>query len=294
MREVRRLAVATCRAVPELDGDGPLLLAALERTGLVPEVRVWDDSNVDWSSYPLVLVRSVWDYTRRRSQFLSWAAGCRRTANPKPVLAWNTDKRYLTDLAAAEVPIVPTVFVKPGEPVDVPADWHHGDVVVKPTVSASAADAGRYSVTSGGWEQLVERLHGHGRTVIVQPYLPGVETEGETALVYLGGHFSHAVRKSALLLDQGERPPVVGDAAQSFITPATASAQQLALAARALAAVPGGAESLSYARVDVVPDLQGRPVLLELELTEPSLFLQHAPQASLDRLASYVAVRSAP
>ncbi len=283
------MAVATCQAVPELDGDGALLLAALERAGLLPEICVWDDPDVEWSSYGLVLVRSVWDYTLRRPQFLRWAADCRRTANSGPVLAWNTDKRYLHDLAAAGVPIVPTLYVQPGERAEVPADWLDGDVVVKPTVSASAADTGRYPASSDSRRHLVERLHGQGRTVILQPYLPVVETEGETALVYLGSQFSHAVRKDALLVEQGVRAPLVGDAAQSFITPTTATAQELALAAAALAVAPGGAESLSYARVDLVPDEQGRPVLLELELTEPSLFLQHAPLAALDRLASHVA-----
>lgn len=253
---------------------------------------MWDDLSVDWSSYVLVLVRSVWDYAVRRAQFLRWAAGCRRTANPEPVLAWNTDKRYLDDAAAADVPCIPTVFVQPGGLVDVPASWLDGDVVVKPTVSASAADTGRYSAASAGWEGPVERLHGQHRTVMIQPYLPGVETQGETALVYLGGRFSHAVRKAALLVEHGERAPLVGDAAQSVISSTTATAPQLALTATALAVVPGGAEGLSYARVDVVPDHQGRPVLLELELTEPSLFLQQAPPVALDRFASHVARRA--
>lgn len=127
---------------------------------------------------------------------------------------------------------------------------------------------------------------------MVQPYLPGVETEGETALVYLGGCFSHAVRKAALLIGHGERTPLIGDAPQSVISPTVATARQQGLADAALAAVPGGAQSLSYARVDGVPDQRGLPVLLELELTGPSLFLQHAQPSALDRFASHVSRRA--
>jgi len=252
----RRVAVATYRALPQLDSEGPQLLAALEQAGLKPEVQVWDAPEIDWSSYDLVLVRSTWDYTLRRPEFLAWAAGCPRTANPAAVLSWNTDKRYLGELTVAGLPVVPTFFA---------ARSHHV-------------------------QEMVDRLHRQGRAVMLQPYLPRVETDGETALVYLGGGYSHAVRKAALLTEQGERAPLFGDDALGVLTPATATAEQLAVARAALAAVPGGPGRLSYARVDLVPDDQGRPTLLELELTEPSLFLHHASGTALQRFARHVAV----
>lgn len=283
------VAVATYRELPELDGDGPALLAALDQAGLDAEVRVWDDPAVDWDACALVLVRSTWDYTLRREEFLRWARSCRRTANPAHVLAWNSEKHHLTDLAAAGVPVVPTVFREPGQPLDLPEAWRGGDVVVKPTVSAGAADTGRFAADAPGAQELAARLHRQRRTVMVQPYQPGVDEHGETALVHLGGRLSHAVRKAALLTGPGERTPLFGDAVLSAITPATATPAQVTVAEAALAAVPGGPQALSYARVDLVPGPDGQPVVLELELTEPSLFLHHAPAAGLQRMAEHVA-----
>lgn len=128
---------------------------------------------------------------------------------------------------------------------------------------------------------------------MVQPYQAQVEEHGETALVYLGGHFSHAVRKVALLTKHGTRTPVVGDDALDGIDATAATAPQLAVATAALAAVPGGPAQLTYARVDLVPDANGQPLLLELELTEPSLFLGYAPRDAVRRFAAAVATAAA-
>jgi hypothetical protein len=110
------IGIATCAAVPDLDEDGPLLLAALRAAGARAQPAVWDDDIVDWAAFDAVLVRSTWDYPLRRDEFLRWARGCPRTANPVDVLVWNTDKRYLDDLARAGVPTVPTLLVPPGSP----------------------------------------------------------------------------------------------------------------------------------------------------------------------------------
>lgn len=286
------VAVATCHDVPDLDTDGPLLLAALRRAGLDPQVQVWDDPSVDWSTYRLVLIRSTWDYVLRREQFLQWTRSCPATANPAAVLEWNTDKRYLLDLQRAHVPVVPTVVFAPGEPVRVPAAWAGGEVVVKPTVSAGAADTGRYPPDDDRALALAEHVHRQGRAVMVQPYQSQVEQHGETSLVYLGGRLSHAFGKQALLAGAGTRQPLMGDAALAAVTGSTAMPEQRAVADAALAAVPGGLDQLSYARVDLIPDDAGRPLVLELELTEPSLFLRFADAGAADRLAAHVATQA--
>ncbi len=286
------VAVATCRDVPALDADGAVLLAALRRAGLQPEVRVWDDPSVDWSSYRLVLIRSTWDYFLRREQFVKWIRSCPATANPAAVLVWNTDKRYLLDLQRAGVPVVPTVVFAPGEPVDVPQAWTRGKVVFKPTVSGAAADTGRYRPGAGQARNLAEHVHGQGRAVMVQPYQAQVEQHGETSLVYLGGRLSHAFSKQALLTAPGTREPLRGDAALDAVTAVSATPEQRTVADAALAAVPGGRDQLSYARVDLIADDAGRPLLLELELTEPSLFLRFADDGAADRLAVDIAARA--
>ena len=278
-----RVALATAATWPDLDGDSALLVPALAALGVDAEPAVWDDPAVDWAAYDLVLVRSTWDYVPRRDEFLAWARRVPRLHNPADVLAWNTDKTYLRSLAAAGVPVVPTTFLAPGEAYAPPP----GVVVVKPTVSAGAQDTERFEDAREA-AALVGRLHAQGRTAMVQPYLHRVDAEGETAVLLFDGEPSHGARKEALLVG----PPVDLDDDLAMMSAREPSAAELAVARAAVAAVPGG-ERLLYARVDLVPGPDGAPVVMELELAEPSLFLRFAP-GSAQRCARAVAARLRP
>jgi glutathione synthase/RimK-type ligase-like ATP-grasp enzyme len=198
--------------------------------------------------------------------------------NPADVVAWNTDKRYLTDLRDAGVPVVPTAWVRPGEAWEVPAD---GDWVIKPAVSAGSRDTGRYDAADPDHRALaaahVARLQAAGRLVMVQPYLPAVDTYGETAVLFLGGEYSHSIRKGPLLTGPDQQD--VELYRKETITARLPTPAELSVAEKALAIVPGGPDRLLYARIDLIPGLDGEPLLVELELTEPSLFLGTAPDA---------------
>jgi glutathione synthase/RimK-type ligase-like ATP-grasp enzyme len=289
-------ALVTAAPARDLDDDLPPLTAALAARGIAHDVVEWDDAAVDWAGFRLVVVRSVWDYVHRRDEFLRWAertAAVTALVNPPGQLRWSSDKRYLADLAAAGVPTVPTAFAAPGEPLAWPDAPR---VVVKPAVSAGSIDTAKYQMDIGGSPnerppaeavEHVARLHAAGRVAMAQPYLDAVEGErGETALVFLEGRLSHACRKGPMLVPG---LAVVGDLfVEEDIRPATPTAAELRVAEAALAAIPGG-PSL-YARVDVVPDASGAPVVLELELVEPSLFLVFAEGAA-DRTAAAIAAR---
>jgi glutathione synthase/RimK-type ligase-like ATP-grasp enzyme len=200
------------------------------------------------------------------------------------VLEWNTDKRYLADLAAVGVPSVPTTIVPPGSALTAP----DGDYVVKPTISGSAADTGRFDdAADPRAHELVARIHAQGRTVMVQPYLSGIEDDGETSVVFLGGVLSHAVRRAPLLTAPGVRRPVVVADVLGTVGQVEPTDAQRAVAEAALAAVPGGPEGLSYARVDLIPGSAG-PVVLELEATDCYLFLGFAQPEAVKRLAEHV------
>lgn len=282
-----RVGIATAAELPELDEDGPVLTAALARAGILAQPVVWSEARDDWAAFDGVVVRSTWDYTARRPAFLDWAAtvaAATRLWNPYEVIAWNTDKRYLRDLAAAGVPVVPTSWVEPGEVFVPPTS---GEYVVKPVVSAGSRDTGRYR--AGRDDDRAARHVGAvldgGRAVMVQPYLAAVDgAEAETALVHVGGTFSHAVRKGPLLRLDGDA--VEGLYALEDIRPWTAAPDQLAVADAVLAHLASrGWDDLLYARIDLVRGDDGAPVVLEVELTEPSLFLAHDPPAA-DRLAA--------
>ncbi len=293
------IGIATCAELPDLDEDERRLLDALTALGAEAVPAVWDDPLIDWSSFDAVILRATWDYSRRIEEFIAWT---RRVAsvsillNPADVVEWNTNKRYLTDLAAAGVPIVPTVFVEVPQVSSDAIAWEppagFAEFVVKPVVSAGSRDTMRYSpVTSGDAPDLhVRRLLAAGEAVMIQPYLEAVDTIGETALVFIGGEFSHAVCKGQMLRLDSEGEKVAGLYVVEEITPRSASQAERAVADAALAAIPGGLDRVLYARVDVIPDASGAPVLLELELTEPSLFFQHDHTAA-PRLAAALLAR---
>ena len=275
--------------MPSLDEDDRLLLEPLAARGVTGVPAVWNDPDVDWDAFDLAVVRNPWDYTRHHAEFTAWAHRVPRLANPAAIIEWNTDKRYLAELAGAGVTAIHTDWYAPGER---PRLADHGVWVVKPTVSAGSQDTARYDLTSPQQRSLagahVAALHTSGRTAMAQPYLDAVDTYGETALLFLGGAYSHAVRKGPMLTGKPADPS--GLFVTEDITPREPSPQELAAAEKVLAAVPGGADGLLYARVDLIPGADGTPTLLELELTEPSLFLAHAPGAA-ERFADAIVER---
>lgn len=292
------VALATCREFPLLDDEDRLLLPALAALGIEAVPAVWTDDAVDWASFDAVVLRETWDYSDDRPAFLAWVhrvAAVTHLLNPAVVVEWNTDKRYLRDLADAGVPVVPTRFLEPG---DDPSQWlpsgRFTDVVVKPAVSCGSRDTVRYvadeapHVTEGH----VRRLLDEQRTVMVQPYLDAVDTIGETAVLFFDGEFSHAIRKGPLLARGVEGEKVEGLFVQEQIDPRDPTPQELDVARRVIQQIPGGADAALYARVDLVPGPDGAPLLLELELTEPSLFLSHSAGAPA-RMAASIAARLA-
>jgi hypothetical protein len=272
---IGRVALATCAAYPGGDEDAALLQRSLAAHGVSSSWQVWSDPRVDWDEFAAVIIRSTWDYTRNRDAFLNWASGLTTILNPAPVLAWNSDKVYASELNAAGIPVVPATISRPGQPVTFP----DGEFVVKPSVGAGSRGAGRFvPSTRTAAAEHAQTLQAEGFTVIVQPYLAEVDTVGETALIYFDGAFSHAIGKGAMLapdavfgLSSGDDDVFVAET----ITARRPSEAELDVGAQVMRFVRErfGCELL-YARVDLLPSADG-PVVIELELTEPSLFLQY-------------------
>jgi O-ureido-D-serine cyclo-ligase len=287
----RTIALVSARAARGLDPDEPPLAAALQTAGVRVQVVDWDDAAVDWRKFDLALLRSTWDYSQRLAQFLAWAeeAAAQTTLiNPLSVIRWNTDKHYLTALARAGVPVVPSEFIEPGaQPEQAIAGflerYDAAEIVVKPAVGAGSRDAQRHE--RGALTAIrahVRRLVDAGRSALLQPYLERVGEYGETALVFFAGRFSHAIRKGPLLA------PGATATTQLFapeqISARVPDALELAVAEQALTA---SGTRLAYARVDLIRDAGNAPRVLELELTEPSLFFEHAAR-SAERFAATI------
>lgn len=264
--------VTTDHPAAEQDDERETALTAWLGAGIEGSPVNWRDPRVDWSDFDAAVVRSPWDYILYRDEFVAWAhrvGSVTRLLNPAPVIEWNTDKTYLRTLG---VPTVPTHWAEPG--TELP-EWD--EYVVKPAVSAGARDTIRTTDRNAA-ESHAATLLAAGRTVMVQPYVPSVEQEGELSLLYFGGQFSHAVRRHPMLTG-------VAETAENRATLRDPDDDQFAFAERVLAAVP---ETLLYARVDLVRMPDGEPVLIELELTEPYLFLRHelaAPDLFAEALA---------
>ena len=292
------VALVSARAARGLDEDMPPLLAAFAAAGAHAEIADWDDPEADWARFDAALLRSAWDYTERLPEFLDWIArvdAITTLLNPAPVLRWSADKHYLRDLERLGVPVVATTFVEPGADArETLGEFLEREVcaelVVKPAVGAGSRDTRRHARAASA-ETLAhvrELLDAH-RAVLLQPYFEGVDQHGETALIYINGRFSHAIRKGPLL-------PLGALATDGLFAPETITrrepgADERAVADRTLAALPYG--ELLYARVDLIRDAAGKPCLLELELAEPSLFFAHEPRSAV-QLAAATLARCAP
>jgi hypothetical protein len=276
------VALVSCVDLPEPDPDAGPLLSALEAAGIEAAVVAWDEPSVDWSQAPVTILRSSWNYPWHHQEFLHWAAlaaGQTRLWNPLPVVRWNSHKRYLAELEARGIPVAPTELVPAGsgralEEIRTRRGWE--ETVVKPAVSAGSYRTLRVPAGSReAGEAHLRRLCAEG-DALVQLYLPSVEDYGERALIWIDGELTHAVRKGPRFEDQVER--IASRAAP--IAP-----DEERLARQVLEAVEG---ELLYARIDLAPGPGGAPVLMELELVEPSLYFGLCSQA-LDRFVAAVA-----
>jgi hypothetical protein len=287
-----RVAIATCAGIPDDFEDDRMLAAALAKRGAQVLIARWDDPEVPWDGFDRVIVSTTWDYTRRLGDFLGWVEALDgRVRNEPALIGWNSDKRYLADLEAAGIAVVPTTYIPPGE--QLPA--MRGEIAVKPAISAGGRDTGRFSpATYDQARELIDRIGASGRTAMVQAYLRDVDERGETALIFFGGRFAHALRKRAVL-NPDEVAPVRNDligAAEamydpSLVTATSATDSELRLAENVLAALRErfGSTPL-YLRIDVAP-VGGDPVLLELEAIEPGFYFPLAP-GSADLLAAEI------
>jgi glutathione synthase/RimK-type ligase-like ATP-grasp enzyme len=277
---VSRLAVVTCTGAD--DPDNPSLFAALGDVGLSADLVIWDDDEVRWDDYDLVVIRSTWDYPSRRAEFLEWAKARPRLENPLSIIEYSSDKHYLADLEARGLGIIPSYFCPVGETPEFPV----GDFVVKPCVGAGSLRVERYRDDQvGAATQHVHSLHGEGRDVLIQPYIHSVDTIGERGMVFIDGKFSHAMTKGAMLnVAQSDRDFLFR---REQMSAALAEADAILYATEVLDTMD--LSDLLYARVDLVATIRGW-LVMELELVEASLYLTYDDEAAA-KLASAISRR---
>jgi glutathione synthase/RimK-type ligase-like ATP-grasp enzyme len=284
---MKKIALVTCRTIPEPDADQELLLGALAGAGFEARMLAWDNPVADPAEHDLCVLRSTWDYYKHPGSFLKWierADTTSRLMNSGHVVRWNYHKRYLGELASAGVAVVPTAFFERGEEAvlrSIMETRKWDDVVIKPSVSAGSWKTKRFR--KGEREAGHDFLRGllKDRDAMVQQYMPSVEgDDGEKAIVWIDGEFTHAVRKSPRFAGSDES---VSEALEISPDERTLAEQALAKVRERL----GPRTQLLYGRVDLVRDAGGSLCVSEVELIEPSLFLlQHPP--ALERLVAAI------
>ena len=277
-----KIAIASCENLPGWEKDDRPFHQALREKGAEVNILPWTDSEIDWSAFDAVLIRTTWDYWDVRDAFVEWAKKVEQGTllfNPSSVVSWNTDKRYLLELEGCGFPLAPSRFITQWSEEDeawiTNFPWQRG--FIKPVVGANASDTLRFDATD--WKQARAHIQSvlPKSGVIIQPYLETVETEGEVSLIYFDGAFSHGVRKI----------PVPGDfrvqddhgASDHPFLPSEEERKAGQETIRAAERSCGLRNPLLYARVDLLRS-EGEWVLNELELVEPSLFFRHCSEGA--------------
>jgi glutathione synthase/RimK-type ligase-like ATP-grasp enzyme len=274
---VGRVALVTYRDLPDLNADDRLAADALTQLGLTTDAVCWDDPSVDWLAYRAVVLRSTWDYHRRIGDFRGWidrmdAIGAALWNRPH-VLRWNTDKRYLARLSSPRLSPPPTAILDRGADVDLrmlleTRNWQ--EAVIKPTISADGFSTERTSLANAASDQdMLDGMLARG-DVLIQELVPEIRVRGEISMMFFGGVFSHAVIKRPRAGEFRVQERLGGMIARTDPPPALIACGQAVLDEHA----PG----CLYARVDAVEAAEGF-VLMEVELVEPSLYLEHAPES---------------
>lgn len=282
-----QIALVTYQQQPNLTRDEQALVEALKSLGVNAKATIWNDPSVAWESFDLAVIRSTWDYHLRPIDFQAWLSHVdqhTKVWNPPRLIRWNMDKVYLQDLAKAGVQIIPTKWFRQGSQPNLELELESNawrDAVVKPSIAASAYSTWRTSIKTAHLDQSQLWAALQERDIMLQAFVPAIQTGGEWSFIFFNGGYSHAVLKK----------PETGDFRVQEQYGGTSnlreSAPELISQAEAITrAIPG---DWLYARVDAV-DVEGTLTLMELELIEPSLFLTSHPRGA-QRLAWAIADR---
>ena len=256
-----------------------LAAEALRAKGALVDAVVWTNSSVVWSDYDAVVIRSPWDYHLQPRQFLVWLETLERSGtrvfNPLSILRWNLDKHYLLDLKARNIQIPRTMFIEPGDSLDVERVreiFSDEEIVVKPAISASAWETRRIRLSDLSSEDL-DWMSGlrPQNCLILQEYMPEVRTEGEWSFIFFGTAFSHAVVKQPAGEDFRVQEEWGGTSMLE-----RPSLRHIESAREIIRTIH---EPLLYARVDAVVR-NGELYLMELELVEPALYFDAMPPSA--------------
>ena len=285
------IALATCYEFSSLVEDEVPFVAALQKRGIKFTPAVWNSPEIAWDAYDFIVIRNIWDYHRQPQTFVAWlnyleAKGL-RVYNPFPLLRWNMNKAYLSQLSQAGIRILPTVFVQyiSANLAQTLAEKGWQEAVAKPLISASGENTWRINPANAADHQLQFDFIQQRFGAMIQPYAEQIATEGEYSLVFFNGEFSHAVLKRPAPNSLFVHEEHGGSTRAVTVSPQTiTTAKTIIDCVRNLTGVLP-----LYARVDGFLD-SGEFILMELECIEPELYMLYDNGAG-ERFAEAIIAR---
>jgi len=287
---MHKVTVLTCSAYLKPDVSIPyqaniqleydLIKEALEAKGVTVDRINWDDPDYDFCKTDAVVFRTIWDYFERYAEFNTWLQDINMVTqliNPFSLITWNADKHYLADLKQKGITIMDTVFVDTGadrtlQNVCDEKGWQ--DIVIKPAISGAAFHTYKIMDTEiPEKEALFKRLVAE-RDMLVQEFQPSIMTKGEASLMVFNGKFTHAILKRAKHGDFR-----VQDDFGGTVHPYTPTKEEVAFAEKTFNACD---PMPAYGRADIVWDANDHPMLSELEIIEPELWVRNCPESAND------------
>ncbi|MCC7529279.1 MAG: hypothetical protein IT342_12220 [Candidatus Melainabacteria bacterium] len=277
-----QISLITYDGLPDLDPDDCLFKDELVRRGHKVFASIWDDQSIDWSGFDVCIMRSAWDYHLKKDQFYTWIDKVARQSklfNPPELMRWSSHKSYLKELGEAKLPVVETLWVDKGGRANGLFDKLHWPIaIVKPAVGLATFGVKKFMLSKNGAANqfAIREAEDHANElaktedVMIQPFLASVEDYGERALIFLNGEYTHTIRKSSF---QHLAPG--GHAGETSVA---TDGEEVAVAKQVIDYL---SKRPLYARVDLVRDYSNKPLVLEVELVEPSLFFSFHPPAAV-------------
>ncbi|MBK9164403.1 MAG: hypothetical protein IPM21_10965 [Acidobacteria bacterium] len=266
---MRQVCFLTTDDLTGYTSDDELAVEPLRSLGWQVSYESWKDPTVDWGRFEAVVIRTPWDYQKDAEGFLevlrTIANSGARLENPYDIVEWNLNKRYLAEILAAGVPVIPTTFATGGLDASEFNDFKEiagtDEIVVKPTISATAQDTFRVR----SFDHDVARVF-KDREFMIQPFIPSITEEGEYSLFFFEGAFSHAILKTPKTGDFRVQEEHGGN-----INATEPAGELMELGFQALSFIR---KRLLYARIDAARGLSGRFEIMEVELIEPALYFR--------------------
>ena len=280
-----KIAILTCEKLPHLNPEDQNIIPELAKYNIEARAVIWDDKAITWTDFDYLIFRNTWDYFEKETEFKTWLDQIEKlgikTLNPIAIIQQNIHKFYLRDLEQQGITILPTVFVDTTENLDlatiIPAHWKKA--VIKPAFSAGSYltevfDFAEIATINEKYKTIATE-----KELLLQEFMPEIQTLGETSFIFFNKKFSHAVNKK----------PVAGDfRVQSLFggqyTLVEPNKELIEKAKKIIATFP---EPLLYARVDGII-INNELHLMEIECIEPDLYFNLSENALEQFVATIV------